>query len=261
MNRINAAVRRNGFFRSVSKLCRAYQRWYGNHNYNKSWNGERWLLQQLSSWDVRTVIDGGANVGDWTELATSLLPEANIYAFEIVPDTFEHLKRRFLGHPRVHCVARGLSDRLGSLSIHFNPAASSHATFASPPPHPGMDHTIECQVTSGDDFLRQSEIATVDLLKLDIEGAELLALRGFEAALAGRRVRLVQFEYGQVNIITKCLLRDFYEFFTARGYVIGKLFPDFVDFREYSFRDEDFLGPNYVACRSDDPALPALRNN
>jgi hypothetical protein len=123
-----------------------------------------------------------------------------------------------------------------------------------------MDQTIECDVTTGDDFLSERGIATVDLLKLDLEGGEHLALRGFDRAFrAGGKIRLVQFEYGQVNIITKFLLRDYYEFFRERGYVVGKLYPDFVDFREYRYRDEDFLGPNYVACSADDPGLSALR--
>jgi hypothetical protein len=59
---------------------------------------------------------------------------------------------------------------------------------------------------------------------------------------------VVQFEYGLKNIVTKFLLRDFYAYFEARGYKVGKLFPTSVRFREYRFEDEDFLGPNYVAA-------------
>ena len=33
------------------------------------------------------------------------------------------------------------------------------------------------------------------------------------------------------------------------AYAVGKLYPDFVDFRDYRLEDEDFLGPNFVACR------------
>ncbi|MFM9971903.1 MAG: hypothetical protein ACKVQK_26275 [Burkholderiales bacterium] len=32
-------------------------------------------------------------------------------------------------------------------------------------------------------------------------------------------------------------------------YLLGKLYPDHVDFRAYQLEDEDFLGPNYVAVR------------
>ena len=77
-------------------------------------------------------------------------------------------------------------------------------------------------------------------------------------ALAARRVRFVQFEYGGYNIYSRYLLRDFHDFFEARGYAVGKLFPDFVDFRRWQPSDEDFIGGNYVACPGDDPLLARL---
>src|SRR5439155_19181087 len=101
-------------------------------------------------------------------------------------------------------------------------------------------------------------IREVDFLKLDVEGAEHLVLQGLENHLRDRRVRFVQFEYGRVNILTHFLLRDFYQLFAAYGYVVGKIYPDYVDVREYDLSDEDFLGPNYLACRAGDAALGRL---
>jgi hypothetical protein len=40
--------------------------------------------------------------------------------------------------------------------------------------------------------------------------------------------------------------------------VVGKLFPDHVDVRPYAMNDEDFMGPNYIACPRNDPALAKL---
>src|SRR5437867_464786 len=81
--------------------------------------------------------------------------------------------------------------------------------------------------------VREQGIDRVDLLKMDVEGAEHLVLAGLAQTLGARRVRFVQFEYGRVNILTKFLLHDFYELFRRYGYVVGKIFPDFVDFRAY----------------------------
>ena len=77
-----------------------------------------------------------------------------------------------------------------------------------------------------------------------------MVLNGFDAAFRAGQIDVIQFEYGKVNIITHFLLRDFYEFLEPRGYSVGKLFPDHVDFRSYDLEDEDFLGPNYVAVRT-----------
>jgi hypothetical protein len=44
------------------------------------------------------------------------------------------------------------------------------------------------------------------------------------------------------------LLYDFHSFFKELGYVVGKIYPGYVEFREYDMLDdEDFIGPNYLA--------------
>jgi hypothetical protein len=76
-------------------------------------------------------------------------------------------------------------------------------------------------------------------------------LKGFSGMLERKVIDLVQFEYGRVSIVHGFLLRDFYAFFRERGYVVGKIYPNYIDFRDYDMSDEDFLGPNYLACRAD----------
>jgi hypothetical protein len=84
---------------------------------------------------------------------------------------------------------------------------------------------------------------------MDVEGAEHLVLHGFQKTLDREAVDLIQFEYGKYSILTHFLLADYYRLFESKGFVIGKLFPEGVQFRPYSLDDEDFLGPNFVACR------------
>ena len=110
----------------------------------------------------------------------------------------------------------------------------------------------------GDEFLAQEGIPAIDFLKLDVEGAEHLVLQGLEANLREQRVRFVQFEYGQKDILTHFLLRDFYQLFASYGYIVGKIFPDYVEFRDYELNDEDFFGSNYLACPAGDVAIRRL---
>jgi hypothetical protein len=69
---------------------------------------------------------------------------------------------------------------------------------------------------------------------------------------------MVQFEYGYINIATRILLIDYYEFFTKHGYIVGKLYPNKVEFRDYAFKHEDFIGPNFIAVRKTDIELIEL---
>jgi FkbM family methyltransferase len=255
--RPTARVRSNPVLRTVAKLSHQYLKWFGNATYKYEKNGERWLLERLRNEPIRTVLDVGANVGKWSLIAAEMFPQATIYALEIIPATAAELRTRIAGQSRIKTFALGLADHTGMLTMRYHPSASAHATLTEYP-HSWKGERIACPVVRGDEFLAREGIREVDFLKLDVEGAEHLALRGLEEVLRDRRIRFVQFEYGRVNILTRFLLKDFHELFGGYGYVVGKIFPDHVDIRDYELGDEDFLGPNYLACRADDPVLPRL---
>ena len=101
----------------------------------------------------------------------------------------------------------------------------------------------------------------IDFLKLDIEGAEYDALLGFENAFKDGIIKLVQFEYGFINISTKKLLIDYYTFFEANGYILGKVFPKNVEFRNYNVKHEDFIGPNFIAVKKTETELINILRN
>jgi hypothetical protein len=95
-----------------------------------------------------------------------------------------------------------------------------------------------------------NDITGIDFLKVDVEGMEERVLKGFAGMLALGAIKIIQFEYGYVNAVTKFLLRDFYEMLRPYDMVIGKIYPTYVDFREYKLNHEDFLGPNFLAVHS-----------
>jgi hypothetical protein len=71
---------------------------------------------------------------------------------------------------------------------------------------------------------------------------------GFSQSFENGLISSVQFEFGMVNIYSKFLLKDFWEFFSNHGYVLGPVMPKGVDFKEYNTRDENFQGPpNFFA--------------
>jgi FkbM family methyltransferase len=228
-------------------FSRRLSNWLRPRNpYDWHYNGENWLLNRLARFRPSVAFDVGANVGDWLMLARNALPDSQLHAFEIVESTYAVLHDRFAGNAGVVLNNFGLSDRSGTITMHlFNGTneLTSHVAY----PH-GDYRDVICPVRRGDEYMQDRGIERIDFLKIDVEGAEHLVLHGFGAVLA-EQIDVIQFEYGKVNIITHFLLRDFYEFLEARGYVVGKLFPDFVDFRAYALEDEDFSGPNYVAVR------------
>jgi FkbM family methyltransferase len=233
--------------RGMALFCEQFLLNYNNFNYNMHSNGEQWLLNKLAAFRPRVVFDVGANVGDWLEMASATLPEAQFHAFEIIESTFMTLAQRMAGRPGMvlnHC---GLANHSGNVKMHVFHASSALSSYVAYP-H-GSHYEAFCPVKRGDEYAKDQGIERIDLLKIDVEGAEHLVLEGLDALLAGGGIDVIQFEYGMVNIITHFLLRDFYQFFESRDYLVGKLFPDHVDFRNYELEDEKFRGPNYVAVR------------
>jgi FkbM family methyltransferase len=247
-----ASVRRLQKYRRLSQeldaLCVAVHRVHTNFNYDHETNGERWLLEKLTRNDVlRIAFDIGANRGDWTALLLRLNPSARAHCFEICPPTFEKLRTRLAKSPNVTLNAVGLSDGAGEVTLAYSSDADGLSSMVEIV-CPANSQRIKAQVTTGLLYCGQHGVTRIDLLKIDVEGAEHLVLKGFGDLLQPDRIPVVQFEYGMVNIASRFLLRDFYELFTSRGYRVGKLYPNFVKFRPYRFQDEDFRGPNFVAA-------------
>lgn len=229
-----------------------------NRQYDVHLNGEAALLAALAPFQPGVLLDVGANVGEWSIAACGALPGARVHAFEIAPATATILAENAapLG-ARLAIHPIGLGEREGKITLF----ASSESNTASSTIREAIEvsrlahgiTTIEevaARVTTGDRFLREAGIERVDFLKIDVEGAEFSVLRGFSEAFDRSAIDLVQFEYGLINLQTRDFLEDYYKFFTERGFVVGKLFPEGVAFKEYAIADEDFAGPNYIACRA-----------
>jgi len=225
---------------------------------NTLWtNGEKWLLERLAPFDLKTIFDVGANHGQWTQLAYDAHPSARIHSFEIVPGTFAMMKDNLAGMAdRTILNSIGLSNREGMAKVHIDPSSDVLSTtldFASDSAA-ALD-TIQCPVITGARYCAEHGIERIDFLKIDVEGAEINVLRGFESLIDRQTIRIIQFEYNRGAIVSGFLLRDFFQYFTQRGYTLGKLYPNGVRFHDYSFIDEDFRGPNYVAVLGTEGAV------
>jgi FkbM family methyltransferase len=246
--------RKHALVRRVDRMCRRFHEAYENHNYDSRSNGERLVLDALARQPgIQTIVDVGANVGDWSMLAAQAVPGATIHALEVVPETFDRLRANHAARANIVAYPVGLSDAPGEVDVYCAPGNSSLATCvagASESIHHAAHPAVRGRVTTGDQFCAEHGIDRIDFLKLDVEGYEPNVLRGFTTALTSGRIKVVQFEYGTVNILIRFLLRDFYDLLAPLGMRIGKVYPTYVEFREYDVGHEDFLGPNYVAVHT-----------
>ena len=213
-------------------------------------NGENWFLQNLNHSEIKVVFDVGANVGKWSLELKKVNPEAIVYAFEPVPETFNKLNLISSKNPKIFAQCKALSDQSGKLTFHFFP---SQSTFSS-----AFDHSmgkegikIEVESITGDEFCKNNSIDSIDLLKIDTEGFESKIMLGFKEMFETGQIKIVQFEYGPLALESRYLLADFYKFFENHGFEVGKIFPNWIDFRPYSWKMENFVLSNFVAVRKD----------
>ena len=57
----------------------------------------------------------------------------------------------------------------------------------------------QAEVRRGNDYLREQATNRIDVLKIDVEGAQMHVLRGFEDALRHRAIRVIHFGYEHTN--------------------------------------------------------------
>lgn len=243
---------------ALAGMGRSFNRMYENRNHDLYSNGEKVLLQKLSNLNPEIIFDVGANVGDYSIVANEICPQAKIFAFEPVPETFAQLKIIAQERENIHPKHFGLYEESGRQEMKIYPGSEHASLFRiQGDAYKEVDHVF-VETKTGDQFMREEGIDRIDLLKLDVEGAEMGVLKGMKPSFAERKIRLVQFEYGYINIATKNLLADYYAFFEPFGYMVGKLYPKSVEFRPYLYKHEDFIGPNHIAVHRDDTELIEL---
>lgn len=234
-----------------------------NFSYDFDKNGERKLLETLkaSPLPIRTVFDVGANVGDWSAVARSYFPTAEIHAFELSPATCKTLSARLSGLDiRVNNL--GLGDDDTEIEFKDYGADSTVNTILLDAQY--HDHKVQptrsrARIVRGDGYCTDHGVQEIDVLKIDVEGAEHMVMLGFDQLLSAQRIRLIQFEYGYTNGDARFLMRDFYKLLGDKGYAVGKLTNRGVRFQPWNYKLNDFRsGPNFIAIRDNDQALRTL---
>jgi FkbM family methyltransferase len=251
-NFFKITVKKGGYFSDkIYGLMKLYEGVYKNVNYDMRTNGEFNLLRLISTENMCVFFDIGANNGDWTNCIVKLfLADYDVYMFEIIPEVRDRLRKRFEGKKELHLIESGLSNQNGYVSINYYPEKNTHSTMIDTSIGRENGVQLNVKVERGDDFAKKNGIKVIDFLKIDVEGAEHMVLEGFGDLITEGAIKIIQFEYTEINLDSRFLLKDFYNFLTKYGYLVGKLYPNGVDFKDYSIRDEDFKGPNYVAVHN-----------
>lgn len=146
------------------------------------------LVEQLRS--SRCFADVGALVGYYTCLAAKLRPEAEVHAFEMDADNVRLLERNveLNGFDNVIAVEAAVADKAGTLR--YAPRSGGGGVFKLASFGTQLDPSLlrDVATVSLDDHFAGGN--DPDLLKIDVEGAEMLVLRGMRRILDQARPRV-----------------------------------------------------------------------
>lgn len=151
--------------------------------------GEREALEKfLDILEPRDVIyDVGASVGLFTISASVKVPDGTVIAFEPDPETNQRLRENVVLNDlkNVRIVDWAVSDSRGAVELYTDGAAGFAPTMRQQGRLGAPSGTVEIETRPIDEALSNDDFPPADVLKVDIEGAEALCLRGCEQLLNG----------------------------------------------------------------------------
>jgi FkbM family methyltransferase len=145
--------------------------------------------RNVLSRDLATVIDVGANRGQFALAVRQWAPQARIVAFEPLSAPAGIFRRVFSGdnHVSLHQVAVGPESARRKMHVSARDDSSSLLPISSTQTavFPGTEEvaTVEVRVAPLDVFVTADDLQAPAMLKLDVQGFELAALKGCESLL------------------------------------------------------------------------------
>jgi FkbM family methyltransferase len=218
-------------------------------------SGEQFIIEkvlpELITCKSPVLFDVGAFDGSFSIELRNSYPEADIYAFEPNPRTYEKALSNHID-TSVHCYCLGVGSAQGKGKIYDyadNPASQHASAFPevfSDLHHAGETIAVDFEIVSMDEFCAERNVEKIDFLKIDTEGYELEVLKGAQKLIANRRIQIIQFEFNEMNVISRVFLRDFYQILV--DYQIYRIDTErLISLPIYNSENEIFKFQNFLA--------------
>ncbi len=199
---------------------------------NDKVSGEDFLLfkvlpKYISTSKKAVFFDVGANIGEYSANLANIFSNSNIYSFEPNINTFNILRKNVEPLKTIIPINIGLSDtKKGSeIFIYLSDLNSQHASLYKEvfsDLHKDKNITsLKIELDSLDDFCIKNNINKIDFLKIDTEGHEFDVLKGSIKMINKGKIKIIQFEFNEMNIISRVFLKDFYQL--LKNYKIYRL--------------------------------------
>jgi FkbM family methyltransferase len=140
---------------------------------------ERELLKKVL-FPGAVVVDAGANIGIYSRFLSRYVgPSGTVHAFEPSPENFQRLRAATRQFPNVKPIQAAVGERSGETKLYISDKLNvDHRTYEA---DGNSRRAVSTEMVALDDYFKPGE--RVDLIKMDIQGYELHALRGANRVL------------------------------------------------------------------------------
>lgn len=180
------------------------------------------------------IFDVGANIGEITLLFSKYVGETGkVFSFEASSTVFKKLESiiHFSGRKNIYLYNLAVSDKIGLINFYEYP--DEFSGWNSMAKRPLEDYGIEIkpikyeeiQSITIDKFCEDNSIDYIDLLKIDVEGAEYQVLLGAEEMLRQKRIKCLVFEFGATTFDMGNTPEQIENYLKKLGYSIHNIVP------------------------------------
>lgn len=174
------------------------------------------------NFNPKLILDVGANRGDWTRMAKAVFPKASFLLIEPQVEMRQSLNALCSKFENISWIEAGAGSKEGKLvqTIWDDLAGSSFL--------PHVDENLlrsgkqrEVEIVTIDSLLSSRNLTIPDLVKLDIQGFEIEALRGANSLFGKTELFIMEvslFAFADVPGVP--IFREVVEFMSERGYEI-----------------------------------------
>ena len=148
-------------------------------------------------YNVKTIFDVGANIGQTSLFLSHHFPQADIFAFEPIKDTYEFFQNNSKKLPKIQPFnyALGSQETQKIIQLRENSELNTLVNIKNP----AILETEKLEtvtIKTLDDFCKSNKINKIDILKMDVQGYELEVLYGAEYYLKNNLVSFIYAEIG-----------------------------------------------------------------
>lgn len=158
-----------------------------------------WMQYKLFHNTSPVIFDIEAHLGQTALVYSEILPKAYIYSFEPFSESFD-IAVKNCQNPNIHLFNSAISNKIGNIQLNINDYSGSNSILPSNNDlrswswATNTKESLTVKSDTLDNFTQSNNIEHINILKLDIQGGELLALEGAKRLLQENRIDIIYTE-------------------------------------------------------------------